>query len=101
MENNKEQEKEINQTKQRMNKIRKKFNGVVFSDSMDKTVTVIVSRVKVHPKYKKRYTVTKKYKVHDEHNKCKKDDKVVFVECRPMSKSKRWRIVYQADNNKK
>ncbi len=74
--------------------IKKKFNGVVVSDKTDKTVTVRVDSVKVHPKYKKRYTVSKKYKVHDEKNKFKKDDKVSFVECRPLSKDKKWRVMY-------
>ena len=74
--------------------IKKKFNGIVVSDKMDKTVTVKIDSVKVHPKYKKRYTVSKKYKVHDELNKFKKDDKVVFVECRPLSKDKKWRVLY-------
>jgi small subunit ribosomal protein S17 len=75
-------------------KIRKKFSGIVTSDAMDKTIVVSVIRVKVHPKYKKRYTVTKKYKVHDERNQYKVDDKVTFIECRPLSKDKRWRVIY-------
>lgn len=74
--------------------IKKKFNGIVVSDKMDKTIVVRVDRVKVHPKYKKRYTVSKKYKVHDEKNKFKEDDKVTFIECRPLSKEKRWRAIY-------
>jgi small subunit ribosomal protein S17 len=76
--------------------IRKKFDGVVASDKMDKTISVLVETVKVHPRYGKRYTVSRKYKVHDESNKYKEGDKVNFVECRPLSKSKRWRVV----NNK-
>jgi small subunit ribosomal protein S17 len=74
--------------------IKRRFNGIVVSDKMDKTITVKVDRVKVHPKYKKRYTVSKKYKVHDEKNKFKEGDKVTFVECRPLSKDKRWRVIY-------
>ncbi len=74
--------------------IKKKFSGIVVSDKMDKTVTVRVDSVKVHPKYKKRYTASKRYKVHDEKNKFKKGDKVSFVECRPFSKDKKWRVVY-------
>ncbi|PLX27524.1 30S ribosomal protein S17 [Candidatus Parcubacteria bacterium] len=73
--------------------IRKKFHGVVVSDKMDKTVVVRVDRVVVHPKYKKRYTVSKKYKCHDEKNEFKEGDKVTFTECRPMSKNKRWRVI--------
>ena len=74
--------------------IKKRFNGVVVSDKMDKTIVVRIDRVRQHPKYKKRYTVSKRYKVHDEKNQYKEDDKVTFVECRPLSKDKRWRVVY-------
>ena len=74
--------------------IRKKFTGVVVSDRMDKTIVVRVELVKTHPKYKKRYISSKRYKVHDEKNQYKVDDKVNFVECRPLSKDKRWRVIY-------
>ena len=74
--------------------IKKRFNGVVVSDKMDKTIVVNIDRVRIHPKYKKRYTVSKKYKVHDEKNQMKEGDKVTFIECRPISKDKRWRVVY-------
>lgn len=74
--------------------IKKKFIGVVSSDKMDKTIVVRVERVKIHPKYHKRYKVSRKYKVHDEKNQFKIDDKVTFVECRPLSKDKRWRVIY-------
>lgn len=73
--------------------IRKKFNGVVTSDKGDKTIVVSVERVKMNEKYQKRYIVSKKYKVHDENNSCKVGDKVTFVECRPISKDKKWRVV--------
>ena len=74
--------------------IRKRFSGVVTSDKMDKTITVKVDRVVLHPKYKKRYTVSKKYKVHDEKEAFKIGDVVTFVECRPLSKDKKWRVSY-------
>lgn len=73
-------------------KIRRKFSGVVVSDAMDKTIVVRVERIKVHPKYGKQYKASKKYKVHDEENKYRVDDKVEFVECRPISKDKKWKI---------
>jgi small subunit ribosomal protein S17 len=73
--------------------IKKKFSGVVVSDKMLKTLVVRVDRVKVHPKYKKRYTVSKKYKVHDEKGSFKEGDKVSFIECRPLSKDKKWRAI--------
>lgn len=74
--------------------IKRKFNGVVVGDKMDKTRVVSVESVKVHPLYKKRYKVNKKYKVHDEKNLYKIGDKVGFIECRPLSKDKRWRMIY-------
>ena len=74
--------------------IKKKFSGVVVSDKMDKTIVVRVDMTKIHPKYGKRYTMSKKYKVHDEKGQFKIDDKVIFVECRPLSKDKRWRVLY-------
>jgi small subunit ribosomal protein S17 len=75
--------------------IKRKFKGTVVSNKMDKTVVVRVERAKKHPKYLKIYKVSKNYKVHDPENKFKVGDKVEFVECRPMSKDKRWRVVYQ------
>ncbi|MCD4761732.1 30S ribosomal protein S17 [bacterium] len=84
----------IQDNKKQENKvIRKNFSGIVISDKMDKTVVVRIDSVKVHPKYKKRFTVSKKYKVHDEKNKFKEGDKVNFIECRPLSKDKRWRVI--------
>jgi len=71
------------------------FSGVVTSDKMAKTIVVSVETVKIHPKYKKRYTTTARYKVHDEKDKYKEGDKVLFVECRPISKDKRWRVLYK------
>lgn len=73
--------------------IRKKFTGVVVSNKSDKTIVVNVDKVKINKKYGKRYTVGKKYKVHDEKNSCQIGDKVSFVECRPISKDKKWRII--------
>ena len=89
---------EYNKKDKNLNKekivIKKKFQGMVVSDKMDKTIVVRIDRVKVHPKYKKRYTVSKRYKVHDEKNKFKEGDKASFVECRPLSKGKKWRVIY-------
>lgn len=69
------------------------LKGVVVSDKIDKTIVVAVNRLKLHPKYKKKYKVTKKYKVHDEKNEFHIGDKVTIVECRPLSKDKRWRVI--------
>jgi len=79
------------------------LKGEVISDKMDKTVVVKVSRLKVHPKYKKRYKVTKRFKAHDEKNECHIGDKVMIEETRPLSKGKKWRVKHkeQKTNNKK
>jgi len=84
MNNKKKQDKKI---------IKRTFIGTVVSDKMDKTIVVKVNRTKIHPRYKKRYTISKNYKVHDEKNEYKIGDKVKFIECRPLSKDKRWRVV--------
>ena len=68
------------------------LKGVVVSDKMDKTIIVSVSRIKKHPKYKKRYQVNKKYKVDDAKNEYKIGDKVIIKESRPISKDKKWRV---------
>jgi len=67
--------------------------GLVVSDKMDKTVTVAVYGWKVHPLYKKRMKHTRKFHAHDEENTCNEGDLVRIRESRPLSKSKRWRLV--------
>jgi small subunit ribosomal protein S17 len=74
------------------NKIIKTLRGTVVSDKMQKTVVVAVTRLKMHPKYKKQYKVTMKYKAHDEKGEYHAGDKVVITSIRPMSKDKRWRV---------
>ena len=69
------------------------LEGFVVSDKMDKTVVVNVSRRKQHPRYKKVITRHSKYQVHDEVNNCAIGDLVRIQECRPISKSKRWRVI--------
>lgn len=81
-------------------KISRIFEGVVVSDAMEKTLVVRVDRIVVHPKYKKRYRVSKRYKVHDEKNTHKVGDTVQFVECRPLSKDKRWRVIERVEVSK-
>jgi len=71
---------------------RKTLVGVVFSDKMDKTVGVMVNRLVLHPIYKKYIRKRKKVKAHDEKNECQVGDRVLIVECRPMSREKRWRV---------
>lgn len=64
---------------------------------MDKTVVVKILRLKKHPKYKKYFKVTKKFKVHNPENQFHTGDKVIIGETRPMSKEKRWIVVSKAD----
>jgi small subunit ribosomal protein S17 len=78
--------------KNKKEKISKVFKGKVESAKGNKTVVVSVETVKVHPKYKKRYTQSRRYQVHDEKNQAKVNDWVKFIECRPISKTKKWRI---------
>jgi len=73
--------------------VSRRFQGVVVSDKNDQTIVVLVERVKKHPKYQKRYTVSRKYKVHDATNEYKIGDTVTFVECRPLSRDKKWRAL--------
>lgn len=84
--NNQKKEKSSKEKKGRL------LKGVVVSDKMDKTVVVSVSRLKKHPRYKKRYRVDKKYKAHDEKNEFKIGDQVIIKECQPISKGKKWRV---------
>jgi small subunit ribosomal protein S17 len=73
---------------------RKKIRlGTVVSDAMDKTVVVAVDTPKQHPIYKKNIQRTKKYYAHDEKNECKTGDRVRIEETRPLSKTKRWRVL--------
>lgn len=66
--------------------------GVVTSTSMDKTITVKVERRLPHPRYRKYVTLSKKFMAHDPENSCNVGDKVRIVECRPLSRHKRWRL---------
>jgi len=69
------------------------LKGVVVSDKMDKTVVVVVEGIKQHPKYKRRYKVSKKYKAHDPEKKYHIGDKISIQECRPISKEKKWIVL--------
>ncbi|MBI2057411.1 MAG: 30S ribosomal protein S17 [Candidatus Yanofskybacteria bacterium] len=68
------------------------LKGVVVSDKMQKTIVVEVSRLRKHPKYKKYFKISKKYKVHDEQNEYHTGDKVLIQETRPLSKDKRFKV---------
>lgn len=73
--------------------LKKELVGIVTSNAMNKTITVSVEQLKHHPLYKKGVKRTKKYKAHDEENKAQTGDLVRIRECRPLSKTKRWRLI--------
>jgi len=73
---------------------RRVLQGRVTSDKTDKTVTVVVERRVMHPLYKKFITRSKKYHAHDEENRCKIGDLVKIRECAPISKTKRWEVIF-------
>ncbi len=72
---------------------KKKLQGIVVSDKMEKTVVVKVERIKEHPKYKRRYKVHKKFKAHDEKKEYKVGDMVIIEECAPISKDKHFKVI--------
>lgn len=72
--------------------VRRQMTGTVVSDKMEKTRVVAVQRWKIVPKYKKRIRTTTKVKAHDEAGTTQVGDTVRLVECRPISRDKRWRI---------
>jgi small subunit ribosomal protein S17 len=80
---------------------KKQLKGIIISDKMNKTVVVNVGRIKKDPKYKRRYTLYKKYKAHDEMEEFKVGDNVIIEECKPLSKDKRWKVIKKIKGNKK
>lgn len=80
---------------------RRVLQGTVVSDKMNKTVTVLVERRIVHPKYKKYVKKSAKYAAHDEANVCKTGYVVSIEECRPISKNKSWKVIEAHDEHRK
>ncbi len=72
--------------------LKKERAGVVVSNRMQKTVVVSVERTVMHPRYKKILRRRTRVKAHDEQGQCHVGDRVLIVECRPLSRDKRWRI---------
>ncbi len=72
---------------------RRVLEGNVISDKADKTITVLVERRYMHPVYKKYIKSSDKYTAHDENNHYSQGDRVSIIECRPLSKRKRWTVV--------
>lgn len=69
------------------------LTGRVVSDKMEKTVTVLIERRVKHPLYGKIMTQSKKYHAHDEKNEFHEGDLVIIEECRPLAKTKAWRVI--------
>lgn len=82
------------------NKLIKQRVGVVASNKMDKSITVLVERKLKHPIYGKFLKKSKKFVAHDENNECNEGDLVKIVETRPLSKRKRWNLVEIIDRAK-
>ena len=72
--------------------VTKQREGVVRTNRMEKTVVVELERTVLHPRYKKYLRRRTRVKAHDERNQCEVGDRVVIVECRPLSRQKRWRV---------
>lgn len=85
--------KQSNMEKETHTVNKKTLRGVVVSDKMKDTVSVLVTRYVKHPKYKKYRTVSKKYLAHNPGNTVKIGDKVTIQECRPISKRKNFEVV--------
>jgi len=73
--------------------VQRTLSGAVTSDAMDKTVTVMIERKIKHPVYGKYIKRSTKLHVHDENNECTRGDTVLIEQCRPISKTKSWRLV--------
>ncbi len=73
--------------------LKRTLTGTVVSDKMDKTVTVLVERKMKHPLMGKIMSVSKKYHAHDENNEFHQGDLVAIEECRPLAKTKSWRVI--------
>ncbi len=73
--------------------MRKRLVGIVKSDKPDKTVVVEITRLVLHPRYKKYVKKRTRLYAHDEKNECKVGDRVRIEETRPLSKLKRWRVI--------
>ena len=80
--------------------MKKKLQGTIVSDKMQKTVVVMVDRIVAHPKYHKRFKVSKRFKAHVENGDFKVGDKVIIEACRPISKDKKFKVKGLVGENK-
>lgn len=83
----------MTQTAKTENKIVRTLVGIVVSDKMQKSATVLVERSVQHPKYKKLVKRSSKFHIHDENNVCRVGDRVLIKESKPISKTKSWVLV--------
>ena len=81
-------------------KVQRTKSGVVTSDKMNQTVTVMIERKIKHPLYGKYIKKSTKIHAHDPDNKCQQGDVVKIAECRPISKTKSWKVVEIVESNK-
>ena len=72
--------------------LRKEIEGLVVSNKMDKSIVVSITTHKKDRRFKKYVKKTKKYAAHDEQNECAEGDTVIISQCRPLSKTKRWKL---------
>ena len=72
---------------------KKKLTGNIISNKMQKTVVVLVERIKEHPKYKRKFKVHKKYKAHDQNQEYHVGDRIEIEETKPISKDKNWIVI--------
>ena len=82
-----------------LDKKQRKLTGTVVSDKMNKTVTVLVERKIKHPLLGKVMSVSKKYHAHDENNEFHEGDIVAIEECRPLARTKSWRVVERIEKS--
>lgn len=80
-------------------KLKRTLTGKITSNKMEKTVTVLVERRIKHPLYEKFITKSKKYHAHDEDNNLAIGDTVLIEECRPLSRTKSWKVIKQANKS--
>ncbi len=80
---------------------RRVFTGTVVSNQNDKTITVLVTTYKKHPLYSKRVISSKKFRAHDEKNEANTGDVVKITECRPLSRTKRFRLIEIVEKTEK
>ena len=80
--------------------MRRTIEGIVVSDKMAKTITILVERTYKHPKYKKYVRKQQRYHAHDENGEAKLGDRVEVRACRPLSRLKRWTLVRVVEKSK-